>query len=263
LLIAGQNLCFAITAEELKGLMEQNARITIIDTRSRSEFAQGYILNAINIPCDILKDKTLPPIGKVVVYGDGMRKEDVQIAVDALNGQQGIDADILKGGYPVWVNQNNYRSPQFGIRKDMFPSITYQKLKKADSEADKDITIIDLRYASQNNVSGKKKFNNNQIEKNLTNLSEIFPALYIIKPDVQISKGVGTNSTGKISGLSGISKKQGHHLYILIDMGDGTSQKIARRLKAKGITQTAILIGGEKIVKRKGEPGTGSVVTEF
>jgi rhodanese-related sulfurtransferase len=263
LLTAGYNLCFAITANELKGLMEQNAQITIIDARSRSAFAQGHILNAINIPCDILKNKPLPPIGNVVVYGDGLKKKDIQTAVDALNGQQGIDADILKGGYPVWVDQNNDRIPQFGIKKDMFASITYQVLKKADEAADQDITIVDLRYTSYNNGSGKKKPNTTQIDKDLTNLSEIFPALNIIKPDVQFSKGVGTNSTGTVSGLSGISKKQGFHLYVLIDMGDGTSQKITRRLKAKGITQTAILIGGEKIVKRKGEPGTGSTVTEF
>lgn len=96
LLTAGYNLCFAITANELKGLMEKNAQITIIDARSRSAFAQGHILNAINIPCDILKNKPLPPIGNVVVYGDGLKK-DIQTAVDALNGQQGIDADILKG----------------------------------------------------------------------------------------------------------------------------------------------------------------------
>ncbi len=263
LLITGQNLCFAITANELKDLIEQNIQITIIDTRNRSEFAQEHIINAINIPCNILKNKTMPPIGKVVVYGDGLKKEAVQSAAEALNRQQGIEADILKGGYPVWIDQNKYRAQKFGIKKDIFSSITYQELKIADSKADQNITIVDLRHATHDKPVGKKQSDNKTMSHELSNLNETFPALNFIKPDVHIFAGKGSDTTGKISGLSGISKKQGPYLYVLIDLGDGTSQKIARRLKAKGITQTAILIGGEKIIKRKGEPGIGSIVTEF
>jgi rhodanese-related sulfurtransferase len=263
LLAAGQNPCLAITANELKDLIEKKAQVTIIDARSRLEFSRGHILTAINIPCDVLKNNPLPPVGKVVVYGDGVQKEALQSAVEALNRQQGIDADILKGGYPLWAGRNNERRPQFGIEKDIFASITYQDLKNADSAADQDITIIDLRAADHSKGSDKALIEKTTREKTISNLNEIFPALKIIRPDVHFSIGTGTNGLEKISGLSGIPPKKSRHLYVLIDMGDGTSRKIARRLKAKGINQTAILIGGEKIIQRKGEPGVASKITEF
>lgn len=263
LLAAGQTPCFAVTTDELKALMDQEAAITIIDARTRAEFFRGHILNAINIPGDILKNKTLPPVGKVVVYGDGLQEAALRSAVEALNLQQGIAADLLQGGYPAWAGQTQYTMPQFGLKKDVFTSITYQELKKADHAADQHITIIDLRNAAHTSKTDRTPTDNDQSETPIANLEDIFPALTIIQPDVRFSAGTGANKPDSISGLSSIQKQKTDQLYVLIDLGDGTSQKVARRLSAKGIYQTAILIGGEKMIQRKGEPGIDSKMSGF
>ena len=44
-------------------------------------------------------------------------------------------------------------------------------------------------------------------------------------------------------------------LLVLIDNGDGSAQTMARTLKANGVTRYAVLVGGEKILARKGRPG--------
>ena len=80
LLFAAQNHCFAITANELKDLIEKETPVTIIDARSQTAFARGHISGAINIPCSVLKNKSMPPVGNVVVYGDGLKEDDIQAA---------------------------------------------------------------------------------------------------------------------------------------------------------------------------------------
>ncbi|MDX2441834.1 MAG: hypothetical protein QNK40_14965, partial [Desulfobacterales bacterium] len=50
-------------------------------------------------------------------------------------------------------------------------------------------------------------------------------------------------------------------LYILIDDGNGESEKMAQRLMANGVGRLAIMTGGELILKRKGRSGKMEKVT--
>ncbi|MDX2441672.1 MAG: rhodanese-like domain-containing protein [Desulfobacterales bacterium] len=260
-LFAAPTLSFAITVDQLKETLTQKDRIAIIDLRSRLDYAQGHILDAINIPSRLLMKKQLPPLGEVIVYGDGIKKDDVDLAVEELNTRPGINADFLEGGYPAWSAKNLSRSPWFGIKRQLFSSINYQDLKKADSASNPDMVIVDLRYVTHDDAT-KTNNSNDTGQDDLSDLNDLFPNLNVIKPNTHFSISKGQSERVHISGLSSIPDHDST-LYVLIDMGDGTAQKVARRLKEKRIQQIAILIGGEKILQRKGQSGLDSKVTEF
>lgn len=250
ILFSCQGTCFAMTVEGLKLAIAQTKEITIIDARSRTDYAQGHILNAINIPGQILINKAFPPVGNIVVYGDGIRKEAVKNAVAALNTKEGIHAEHLEGGYPAWINQSAVQSRRLGLQTSHFSSISFQELKKADNDAEPGIVIVDLRYATHDKPMNSGS--SNDPKNTISDLSQVFPSLKVITPKIHVKAKAGSSGQSKISGLSGIPRTKTAEIYVLIDMGDGTSQKAASRLKAMGIEQTAILYGGEKIIQKKG-----------
>ena len=84
-----------MTVISLKNLLDQGASPTIVDIRSGSDYTQGHIPNAINIPAKIIPRKPLPPLGPVIVYGDGIQKGITMKALDALNAKAGIQAEML------------------------------------------------------------------------------------------------------------------------------------------------------------------------
>ena len=63
---------FAITAQDLKQALDANEKLTIVDIRARAQFSKVHIPGAINIPAAIVSKKRLPPLGNVIVYGDGI-----------------------------------------------------------------------------------------------------------------------------------------------------------------------------------------------
>ena len=71
---------WAVTPEKLKEMLDQGEKVTIIDVRHTALYAAGHIPGAINIPSSIIAMKRFPPLGDVVVYGDGIAVPGCQVA---------------------------------------------------------------------------------------------------------------------------------------------------------------------------------------
>ncbi len=253
LLVVLPAVCFGMTADVLKKTLDQGVRVTIIDVRNNRDYSSGHIPNAINIPARIIGMKRLPPLGKVIVYGDGIDKEQTIEAVRALNEKTGIEAEVLEGGFPAWNARNFSRTGDVGITREKFQYVTYKKLK-ATSTNDPNVILVDLRSTGEEEK--EKKVESRTLPHfggELSNISEHFPGPRIITPDRR--HGLPGAGDASIPALAVIKEKGHDGVYVLIDLGDGKAEKVARRLHAAGIKNVAILVGGEQVLQRYGQPG--------
>ncbi|HEX3624287.1 MAG TPA: rhodanese-like domain-containing protein [Verrucomicrobiae bacterium] len=220
-----------ITVAALQHELSAADKPTVIDIRQSSFFAVDHIPGAINIPATLCPAKNLPPLGKVVVYGDGLGPRglaDVQKAVTALSQKPGITVDVLAGGYAAWQSANAPTTAGRGLKPERFNYISYNELQAMNPA---DAELVDLRKL------------NKEVMKNassLTDLSREFP---------------GRRSTHSMSASTGFSASGSTALLVLIDSGDGTSEATARLLKAQGNRHYVILMGGELTIQRKGKAG--------
>jgi len=236
--------CFGLTSEELKDMMDRHEQITLIDVRERSAFSSSHIPGAINIPARLCGLKSLPPIGRVIVYGDGLDETPVLEAVEALNTKTGIEAQKLEGGILRWEALNYPSTRKKGFDEERLLFITYRQLEGM-SRSNPDLVILDLREPQQaiQSKSLKEPGDKTARGKGPTDLLKKFPGVRIVKSVATDTKDV---AAGTLS-AKGLTERQGEHseLYVLIDMGDGSAEKMARFLKAAGIKRFVILAGGE------------------
>ena len=61
--------------------MEAKEKIVVIDVRSNSAYVDSHIPGTINIPARLCENKKLPPLGQVVVYGNGLNPGPAEQAV--------------------------------------------------------------------------------------------------------------------------------------------------------------------------------------
>jgi rhodanese-related sulfurtransferase len=205
-------------------------KLTIIDLRQTSLFAKGHIPGAINIPAALCPLKNMPPLGRVVVYDDGLGCRglgDLQTAAVALAKKPGITVDILSGGYAAWQSAHGLTTAGRGLRAEAFNYITYAQLQAADPG---DVVLVDLRKSTKAVLKNSPR---------LTDLSREFPGRRVV-----------ASALAQTEGNSGAAP-----LVVLIDSADGSAEATARLLKAKGIQRYAVLVGGELAVARKGKPG--------
>jgi rhodanese-related sulfurtransferase len=232
----------AITANELANLMEQKVSIALIDVRDASLFQQGHIPGAINVPIRVLPFKKLPPLGRVVVYGRGLGQEDMEVASYFLNEKQGIDAEVLEGGYAAWETSLGMTTQAAGLHKgDTVNMISYQDLQDLHA-ADGDVVLVDLRMPPPLSRQGVDE------ENQLVSLTEKFPGKAVVKSPFEVA---GVPGSGKLARQS----DKPLPLMVLIDDGDGKAQEMARMLKANGLQRGVVLAGGERILERDGAPG--------
>jgi rhodanese-related sulfurtransferase len=222
----------AVTVDELNDMLSAGGKpVTIIDIRVNSSYQKGHILNAINIPASIIGRKQLPPLGDIYVYGDGIDEEQLENAVAALNDKPGINAQAVEGGYAAWVARHSAvtREHEMGVRQ--VRNLTYSKLKRMTSRSNKPV-LVDLRAGD-----------------NLEQLQEHFPGTRVI--DV---RSVSRRAPDKVIDrrlLASIPRGNSERL-ILIDDGDGTSEKVSDKLHAAGVRRLAILAGGEETLRTRG-----------
>ncbi len=218
----------ALTVNELRSRLDNQQTLTIIDIRLPVSFSQAHIPGAINMPYSSIARKKLPPLGMVVVYGDGIDMTVTRNAVAELNRKPGINAEMLQGGFPAWsaVQQSNYTNT--GMQAMQVPEIGYKKLKQLITE-NNDITLVDLR--EEDGVSLRTEFP--QVE-----------SINAKQQDIKI----------KVNAVLTHHGKNNHRLLVLIDGGDGVvAEAVAIRLHAAGIKRLAILTGGEDALQTKGE----------
>jgi rhodanese-related sulfurtransferase len=213
----------ALNVAGLQKLQAQGASITVIDVRSPSAFAAEHIPGAINLPAPVVSLKQLPPLGRVVVYGDGLIKDDDTTAAASLAAKPGIQVEILTGGYAAWKSAQGLTTRGSGLKRESFNYITYAQLKASK----KNLVLFDLRHPRATGAPA------------LTDLSTEFPALKQVQSHVEALQGVSVTPS----------------LVVLIDDGNGDSEKEARLLKMSGTHNYVILAGGEMILSRHGQAG--------
>ncbi len=220
----------AMTVAALQRELAAGSKVTVIDLRQTSIYARGHIPGAINIPASLCPLKTMPPLGKVVVYDDGLGRRgqaDLQTAAAALGQKPGITVDILSGGYAAWQSAQGLTTAGRGLRPETFNYITYAELQAADPGG---VVLVDLRKLTKavlKNSSG------------LTDLGREFPG-----------RRVSASALAQTAGSA-----EAAPLVVLIYSADGSAEAAARLLKARGNQRYAVLVGGELAIARQGRPG--------
>lgn len=242
-LLAVPEAGLALSPGQLQEMLEQGSSVTMIDIRNSDIYREGHIPGAISIPAAIISKKQLPPVGSVVVYGDGIRTDLTLEAVNALNTRRGIQAEMLEGGFSAWEALGLPTTHQGGFREERLTYLSYQELEKV-AAANPDLVLVDMRSRPERVDTGST----------LTDLPAMFPGVITIK---MLRKPQSGGKEWDITAVTGRGSRETRYrwLYILIDDGDGEAEKVAHSLKAAGIRRMAILTGGELILRRGGLPG--------
>lgn len=243
----------AISPAQVRQLLNSGEKITFVDVRLNVLFLRGHIPGAINIPAQLVPEKQLPPLGRVVVYDGGVGEDAAPAAAAALNQKTGISAEVLDGGYAAWQMAQSQTTQSGGLKPEDVPLITYAELKKAQNA---DVVLVDLRQtpASSANGAPAKLGAANTATTPLTDLSVEFPEAKITHSPFAV---VSPRMKAAVADTP-------PPLLVLIDNGDGSARKMARALKANGITRFAVLAGGEQVLVVHGQAGLqriGSSVT--
>lgn len=226
---------FAMTVQELQNKIEGGEKITVIDIRNQMAYKNNHISGAINIPAFLMENKKLPPLGRVIVYGDGINNEKADSAVISLNEKKGIQAELLLGGLSAWQSFNLPDTEIVGMKQVGYQYITYQELIGFFSK-ERNLVLVDLRQDEPNQT--------------LTDLDKLLPDVAVIKPKYQ------HNQVSKFD-LEAVMyhQKDDPPLFVLIANGGEMAEKVYRRLMARRLNRLAILMGGEFSLSRKGKPG--------
>ncbi len=232
----------ASTPAQLREQLDNKEQITVIDIRLPSQYRAGHIPGAINIPASVIKNKHLANFGKVVLYGSGLGRENVeQIAAD-LRSNPGTEVDVLVGGYAAWLDAGGVYAAKPGLRKPQVEFITYNELKKHNKG---NMVFVDMR---------KSKSSRN---KNAMAVNSLIPAtndnLFAEFPGVQIINNPFAQQTPL--SLQSADSRNESPVYVLVDSGDGSARKMAWALKANGNRKVLVLLGGEEMMKRRGRTG--------
>jgi len=206
----------AMTIALLNDRVLSNVKITIIDIRSIQAYQKSHIPGAINIPARLCLHKRLPQFGHVVVYGDGLNQAILKQAVFELNQKNGIQAEALEGGFSQWKANNYPITVQSRMIEAELPYITLHDFEKMITSRS-DILLLDIR-------------NQANLTRSNSDLHQRYPNIPIVESPFSIQE-------------KRIQPDQ--PLFVLIDSGDGTSEKMAHQMKSTGIKHFVILTGGE------------------
>jgi rhodanese-related sulfurtransferase len=241
---------WAISPEELQHELADKNPPTVIDVRPIELYRQSHVTGAINIPATLVPEKTLPKLGRVIVYGDGFSGEERK-ALEALNAKPGITAELLDGGYPGWEAAGGASTGNRGLSPEKLQYVTFQQLQDTTSN----VVLVDLRQEpEQKGRLGAASVSPKGTQ--LTDLSKAFPGKPIMKSPYKQEKLLGAKSASAAH----------QPTLVLIDNGDGKAQETARELRAQGNTRVVILAGGESTVARQGARGlqrTGQNLENF
>ena len=127
---------------DLQKQLADGAKVTVVDIRSPRAFAQEHIPGAINIPESLCPLKKLPPLGKVVVYDDGLGRQNLAATAAALAAKPGLQVEILEGGYAGWQNTQALTTRGAGFKHESFNYTTYARVKAAKPDG---LVLYDLR----------------------------------------------------------------------------------------------------------------------
>jgi rhodanese-related sulfurtransferase len=230
-----------ITVRELQmQLTNSLAKVTVIDVRTPTLFTRAHIPGAINIPASLCPQKTLPPLGNVVVYGEGLGRDNSEIAAAALAAKPGLKVDVLEGGFAAWESATALTTLPGGMQPEALNYITYAEVQAAKPG---DTLLVDLRRQAATAFQTLGQGSARVDQPPLTDLAREFPGLRSTRAPLNSSRPLSLASSAAPP------------LMVLIDDGDGAAAAMARTLRAGGVQRYAILMGGEMILARHGQAG--------
>ncbi len=254
LLFWGAGAAAAMSPEALRTVLSDPGadRVVVVDIRNPAEFRSGHIPGSMHIHVVGIEARSVPPFGQVVVIWDGIDPAEAARALRALNAKPGIEAELVEGGYPAWTASGGRTSGVPGLEIAVTPSLSYEDLLKL--ALDPDLVVVDLREAD---------------EDTLTDLNALLPNARILAPHT-FGRREMKRSLHTKEGLDhqGVRKRHSPRwlrgqaldesgLYVLIDAGDGRmSERVARRMAARGLNRVYVLIGGERILQSNGKSGS-------
>jgi rhodanese-related sulfurtransferase len=236
--------CSATSPAQVRKDLESGERVAFIDVRPTAVFQQGHIPGAINVPAALCPAKKLPPLGRVVVYDDGLSPRAVADAAAALNRKPGIRAEVLDGGLPAWQMLGGSTTQRPGFEPEHLPSVTYATLKEIQNS---DTLLVDLRQPPAEPQARTAATRTASAPRPLTDLQAEFPQARLARSPF--------DAAAKLAAPGSTASAAVPPLLVLIDCNDGAAARMARALKAQGITRFAVLLGGESSLERQGEPG--------
>jgi len=257
LLLAGP--VSAMSPEQLYRLLQDPSadHPVVVDIRSRANFVAGRIPGSVHIATAGLENRSVPPFGDVVLVWDGLDRAAAEQALLAFNGKPGIDAELLNGGYPGWLDAGGRGGGAAGLRPAEIPGLTWQQLMQMAS--DPDLVLVDLRHSDGTGEA--------VATASLTDLATLLPEARVIEPlafertemrqKFESARGLDRQGLRERS-VPRWLKGQGMNrdgLYVLIDSGDGRlSEQVARRLSVRGMKRVFVLLGGERALRAGGDP---------
>lgn len=229
----------AMPATELVERLESGERVHVVDVRHTVAYQAAHIPGAMHVPLTALAERRLPPLGEVVVVGDGLDIATVQQAIALLNDKPGIQAEVLEGGFPAWEAAHGASTAKVGFtpRREV-AEVTWDKLQ-ASLDADRgELVIIDLRGEGPDlSTQG-------------------LDGVYVVRAPHDAEDGA------IVRYILGNRERLRGRAAVLIDEGDGQAKRVAQRLQAAGVRRVGILVGGAKSLEAQGRIGEVKTVRE-
>lgn len=139
-----------ISTDELKSLMDKKASFTLIDSRTKPEYAESHIVTAVNIPDKKLQENlNLLPADKnspLVIYCNGVKCGKSKRLALQLEPLGYTNIRIYLEGIPVWEEKNLplITGPDYN-KKIEATIIKPADLKNMISENKQDYVVVDVR----------------------------------------------------------------------------------------------------------------------
>lgn len=237
----------AVTPAKLIELQQQGLKIRLIDVRSGKRFEMGSIPGAMSMPHKVLLEKSLPRLGRVVLFSDGLGNIDMDPLVKGLNQRPGIQAEILEGGYAAWLDEKGATTAKRGVRTEDEALISYKALESLKQH----VILVDMR-------SDKKKtapVNDDTVRAFCKPSSREYCS--------DIRDLQRRYSRANVRGGTATTKSKASHaptpLIVLVDDDHSTARAEKRRLRVAGYNRVVVLSGGEFAIQTKGTRGLGRV----
>lgn len=231
----------AATPEQLDTLVKSGAKVTIIDLRTSDEYQRSHIAGALHIPHQLIPGRRLPPLGRVVVYCDGLGSTYAATSVAELNAKPGIQAEALEGGYAGWKTYTNVTADTRHITPEQPLTITYEQLKATQGEG---VVLVDVRKPQSATLSatGRPRVN-----------------LSSFRQRTLPKAGSLTDPVARLKTLKNRDSefRRAPSLFVVVDDDHQAAMKTAGQIRAMGYHRVVVLAGGEEIIRRDGKSGLG------
>jgi rhodanese-related sulfurtransferase len=251
----------AISPADLAARLARSENIMVIDVRSAIAYANGHIPGAMNMPLDLLPYKPLPAGRQVIVYGDGLGVVDEAQALAVIRAKQGINADLLEGGYISWLAETRISTVPPGVGPERLPGITYDQLMAAGKG---DMVLVDLRTPESAAPAGSSKAR--QVAASAPDIVTAFAAklgVPVVASNGSVETAVARAQSASVKTATAPARaaapaaggSSSGRLLVLVADSDAAANEAARRLRASGQYRFTILIGGTETIRHEGRVG--------